>query len=157
MDEPTQRLPREAQSYWHMRGAAQGLGALLAGLVAVSMLDDAGVDGALRYTPLFGALVLAVLLGAVVPPLRWRRWRYEIRDDEIDLVHGTFVVRRTLIPIRRVQHVDTESGPLQGSFGLTTVTFHTAAGGVAIPALGRGEAEDVRARVAELARTRDDD
>ena len=71
-------------------------------------------------------------------------------------MRGAFVVKRTLIPIRRVQHVDTESGPLQDSFGLATVTFHTAAGGVAIPALLKSEAETVRAQVAALARTRDD-
>ena len=156
MDEPTKRLPSDAVSYWATRGAAQGLAAIVAALLAISMLGDAGLDGLLRYTPLLVAVIGAVVAAAVVPPLRWRRWRYEIRDDEIDLLHGTFVVKRTLIPIRRVQHVDTQSGPLQGSFGLTTVTFHTAAGGVEIPALGRGEAENVRARVAVLARARDD-
>lgn len=156
MDEPSKRLPRDAQSYWHAVGSAQGLGAVVAGFIFVSMLDDAGVDGALRYVPLAVGLVVAVLLAAVIPPLRWRRWRYEIRDDEIDLRHGTFTVRRTLVPIRRVQHVDTEVGPLQQSFGLAGVKFHTAAGATAIPALDRGEAELVRARVAELARTRDD-
>ena len=156
MDEPTQRLPPAARSYWHAVGAAQGLALAVAGLVASSMLADAGVDGVLRLAPPIVALVAAVVLAVVLPPLRWRRWRYAIREDEIDLMHGTFVVRRTLIPIRRVQHVDTEAGPLQGSFGLTRVTFHTAAGGVAIPALLRGQAEEVRSRVAELARTRDD-
>ena len=115
-----------------------------------------GSVGGWGWLALVAALLVLVVRGALVPELRWRRWRYEIRDDEIDLLHGAFVVRRTLIPIRRVQHVDTESGPLQGSFGLTTVTFHTAAGGVEIPALARGEAEAVRARVALLARTRDD-
>jgi hypothetical protein len=79
-----------------------------------------------------------------------------VRPDEIDLVRGAFVVRRTIIPIRRVQHVDTEAGPMRDGFGLATVTFHTAAGGVSIPALYKGEAEDLRTRVAELARTRDD-
>jgi len=102
------------------------------------------------------AVVVAVVVVAVAPALRWRRWRYEIRDDEIDLRHGTFTVRRTLVPIRRVQHVDTEVGPLQDSFGLATVKFHTAAGATEIPALDKGEAERVRTRVAELARARDD-
>ena len=37
-------------------------------------------------------------------------------------------VKRTLVPIRRVQHVDTETGPVQGMFDLATVSFHTAAG-----------------------------
>jgi uncharacterized protein len=99
---------------------------------------------------------VGVALGVVGPSVLWRRWRYEIRSEEIDLRHGLFTVKRTLVPIRRVQHVDTESGPLQGTFQLATVSFHTAAGSTKIPALLRGEAETVRRRVAELTRTRDD-
>lgn len=148
MDEPSQRLPRAAITYWRYTGALQGLVLVaIGGTVSFSMLP---------WVPLVVALAAAAVLAGVLPPLRWRRWRYEIRDDEIDLVRGALVVRRTLIPIRRVQHVDSESGPLQDSLGLATVTFHTAAGGVSIPALTKTEAEQVRARVAVLARTRDD-
>jgi membrane protein YdbS with pleckstrin-like domain len=103
---------------------------------------------------------VAVPLGAaatwVLPQVRHRRWRYEVREEELDLRHGLWTVARTLVPIRRVQHVDTESGPLQSAFDLATVTFHTAAGKTRIPAVTRGEAEAIRRRVAELARTRDD-
>ena len=45
---------------------------------------------------------------------------------------------------------------LNGAFGLATVAFHTAAGETEIPALTTNQAELVRARIAELARTRDD-
>ena len=105
-----------------------------------------------------GALVLvpAALVVAFVPELRWRRWRYEIRDDEVDLQHGVFTVRRTLIPIRRIQHVGSEVSWLQQPFGIATVTFHTAAGGTSIPAVGGLEAEKVRRRVTELAKALDD-
>jgi membrane protein YdbS with pleckstrin-like domain len=106
----------------------------------------------------WGLVVLAVAAVAaiVAPQVLWSRWRYEVRDEEIDLRHGLLSVKRTLVPIRRIQHVDTESGPVQGMFDLATVSFHTAAGKTEIPALTRGEAEAVRRRVGELARTRDD-
>jgi membrane protein YdbS with pleckstrin-like domain len=148
VDEPTQRLPREAITYWRLTGLAQGAGVLVAALVTSQWLP--------AWLTLGVALVAVAVIAGVAPTLRWRRWRYEVREDEIDLVRGAFVVRRTLIPIRRVQHVATESGPLQESLGLATVTFHTAAGGIGIPALGKPEAERVRIRVGELARTRDD-
>ncbi len=150
MDAPAQRLPDAARTYWRVRGAAFAAAALLAALVPAGRLGD------LAWLAAAAALLSGVFAAAVLPELRWRRWRYEVREDEIDLMRGAFVVRRTIIPIRRVQHVDTESGPLQDSLGLATVTFHTAAGGVGIPALGTGEAERVRSRVADLARTRDD-
>ena len=111
---------------------------------------------ALLGTPGLLSILLAVLAVAVVPELRWRRWRYEIRADEIDLQHGLFTVRRTLIPIRRVQHVGSEVSWLQSSFGVATVTFHTAAGGTSIPAIGGLDAEQVRRRVTELAKSLDD-
>lgn len=150
MDAPAQRLPGEAKVYWRLRGGANGVGLLVASLVVADAL------GSLAWLGSAAAVAAGLFLGGVLPELRWRRWRYEVRDEEVDLVRGAFVVRRTIIPIRRVQHVDTEAGPLQDSLGLATVTFHTAAGGVAIPALRKGEAEQVRQRVAELARTRDD-
>jgi membrane protein YdbS with pleckstrin-like domain len=143
-------LPGAARGYWRARLAAQAVGALI---LAALVTDSAEVE----LGPfLLVAVLLAVVAVVVVPAVRWRRWAYEIRDEEIELRHGTFVARRTLVPIRRVQHVDSEQGPLQGSFGLAAVTFHTAAGKVSIPALGVSEADRVRRRVAELARTLDD-
>jgi membrane protein YdbS with pleckstrin-like domain len=117
------------------------------------MADDVGLP---TWLPTLVVVAAAVTAVVIVPRVRWRRWRYEIREDEIDLRSGLFTIRRVLVPIRRVQHVDTASSLLQNFFDLATVTFHTAAGETEIPALKRGEAEAVRGRVAELARTRDD-
>jgi membrane protein YdbS with pleckstrin-like domain len=143
-EDPARPLPAAALTLW--RGQALVVAAAAA-LVAVGVLG-----------PPWAALV-AVAGGAaawVAPGVRWRRWRYEVREEELDLRHGLFTVRRTLVPIRRVQHVDTSSGPLQSAFDLATVSVHTAAGETEIPALARGEAEAVRRRIGELARTRDD-
>jgi len=138
-------------SYWRVSAAGQATVALIASLVLADRLPTPWST----IAPL-AVVALGIAAVVVVPTLRYRRWRYAVRDDEIDIRHGTFVVRRTLVPIRRVQHVETESGPLQGAFELATVAFHTAAGETEIPALGRYEAERVRARIALLARTRDD-
>ena len=63
---------------------------------------------------------------------------------------------RTLVPMARVQHVDTRRGVLEQSLGVATVVFHTAAGTNAIPALLAREATEVRDRIATLARTPDE-
>jgi uncharacterized protein len=88
--------------------------------------------------------------------LRWRRWRYEIRPDEVDLQRGIFWISRTLVPLARIQHVDTRQGPLQRRFGLSTVVFYTAAGPNQIPELSTLVAERVRDRIAELTREQDE-
>ena len=143
LSEPQTRLPAAARSLWR---------AQLLALTAVATAAAAGFLGLWALAVLAAGLALA----AVVPEVRWRRWRYQVREEEIDLRHGLVTVRRTLVPIRRVQHVDTSSGLLQGAFDLATVSFHTAAGETEIPALTRADAEAVRRRVGELARTRDD-
>ena len=128
---------------WWVQGLMVWVGGSVAALVVLG--------------PYAALLALPLAIGcAVVPEVRWRRWRYAIRETAIDLRHGTVVERRTLVPIRRVQHVDTESGPLQAMFDLASVRFHTAAGATRVPALTRAEAEAVRRRVGELANRRDD-
>ena len=101
-------------------------------------------------------LALAGVVVGVVPELRWRRWRYEIRPDEVDLQRGIFWIGRTLVPLARIQHVDTRQGPLQRRFGLSTVIFYTAAGPNQIPELSTPVAESARDRIAELTREQDE-
>ena len=144
LSEPSQQLPKQALSYWRTQAV---LVAVVASIMVMSTVS--GLWG-------LAVLVVGVPAALVAPMVLWRRWRYEIRAEEIDLRHGLFTVRRTLVPIRRVQHVDTESGPLQSLFELATVSFHTAAGSTKIPGLLQSQAEDIRRRVAELTRTRDD-
>jgi membrane protein YdbS with pleckstrin-like domain len=110
----------------------------------------------LGVLPLLAALVLFVVLAGVVPDLRWRRWRYEIRSEEVDLQRGIVWISRTLVPLARIQHVDTQSGPLQRRFGLATVVFYTAAGANQIPELSAPIAAGVRDRIAELTREQDE-
>jgi membrane protein YdbS with pleckstrin-like domain len=102
------------------------------------------------------AIALAVALLLLEPHLRWRNWRYELRDEEIDLRRGVFTVTRTLIPTIRVQHVDTKRNWLADQLGLRSVVIHTAGGSHTIPALPPATATEIRDRVAQLAQRPDD-
>jgi uncharacterized protein len=118
----------------------------------------AGTDAPAILVVLAWVAAIAVVAGGGValPIVRWRRWRYEVRDEEIDLLRGALVVRRTLIPMTRVQHVDTQRTVVSDLFGLRSVTVHTAAGSHSIPALHPGEAAAIRDRIALLAREPDE-
>jgi hypothetical protein len=151
LPEPTERLPPQALTYWRLSTAATALAAVVGALVLGRVLG-----GPWSWALPVAAVAAGAAAVAVVPPLRHSRWRYAVRDAEIDIRHGTFVVRRTVVPIRRVQHVDTETGPVQGMFELSSVAFFTAAGKTEIPALSTTQAELVRARIAQLARGLDD-
>src|SRR3954469_19555337 len=145
-DEPSRRLSPAARSIWRLQQLGLWGALTVAGAVVASRLDALG--------PLPWLLPLAGLVVATlaVPPLRWNRWRWGVRDDGIDIRHGTLTIRRTLVPWIRVQHVDTRRGVLEQSFGLATVIVHTAAGGHTIPLLSFNDASLLRDEIAGRAR-----
>ena len=155
--EPEQRLDPRAKLLWRVTGTLQAV-PVLAGGAFGSYALYASADAALYLAvlPVLGALALAILLVVVLPTLLWRRWRYEIRPLEVDLQRGLVRVTRTLVPMARVQHVDTQRGPLQRRLGLSTVVFYTAAGPNEIPQLAQKTAAEVCDRIAELTRTADE-
>lgn len=155
--EPKERLDPKARTLWRLGGlmtfAICGV-IFVAGAVALVWFD---------IVEWWWAVLAAVALGVpsllgiyYVPDLTWRRWRYEVGEDEVDLQYGVFTVTRTLIPMARIQHVDTRRGVLQRRFGLATVVLYTAAGSSEIPSLADPIAGSVRDRIASLANTRDD-
>ena len=149
--EPSQTLAPAARKLWRLEG---GVGTLVALVPAILVQVLAGGMWALLA---WVALALFALFTIVlVPEVRWRRWRWEVREHEIDLRHGTWEVIRTLVPMARVQHVTTRRDPFQQALDLATVVVHTAAGANEIPALTVAEAARVRDRIAELARTPDE-
>ncbi|GIO27124.1 PH domain-containing protein [Ornithinibacillus bavariensis] len=114
--------------------------------------------------PLWIVLIVAVLTAIstyfsifMLPKLRWRRWRYEVFEQEIYIQHGILVVSRTLIPMIRVQHVETQQGPILKKFGLASVSISTAATTHEIPALSNEIASDLRDKISALAKVDEDD
>jgi uncharacterized protein len=155
--EPEGRLDPRAKSLWRLTGTLQAAPILTGGAFGTYVLAArAEAPIYLSVLPIVGALALAVLLVFVLPPLLWRRWRYEIRPLEVDLQRGLVSITRTLVPMARVQHVDTRRGPLQRRLGLSTVVFYTAAGPNEIPQLANETAAEVRDRIAELTREADE-
>src|SRR5690625_7929018 len=101
--------------------------------------------------------ILAYFFIYLIPKLRYRRWRYEIFEQEIYIQRGILIMRRTIIPMIRVQHVDTKQGPILKRYRLATVTISTAATVHEIPALSDKDASDLRDRISVLARVDEDD
>ncbi|MCM3742195.1 PH domain-containing protein [Oceanobacillus luteolus] len=101
--------------------------------------------------------IISYLFIFLFPKLRYRRWRYEIFEQEIYIQHGIFIMTRTLVPMIRVQHVDTEQGPLMKKYHVASVSISTAATTHVIPALSEDDASDLRDRISQLARVDEDD
>lgn len=101
----------------------------------------------------FGAYAVAMIVFlAVLPPIRYARWRFDLTQDYLEIAKGIIWRNRYLIPFIRVQNTDTRQGPILRAFGLSSVTVSTAAGEHVIPGLGSEQADILRNRAAELAR-----
>jgi hypothetical protein len=86
--------------------------------------------------------------------LRYRVWRYEIREDALYLERGVFTRVRTVVPFVRIQHVDSSRGPLERLIGLASTVVYTAGSrgaDVAVPGLTPDGADDLRERLKRLA------
>ncbi|HEX5937129.1 MAG TPA: PH domain-containing protein [Actinomycetota bacterium] len=131
--------------WWTSWAAVVIVGALVAAPVA---------DGAEAFAAYWGGLGVAIVLAFAVPYLRYRRWRYEIRERDLFLSHGSWFFVLTLIPFDRIQYVETHQGPLDLTFGLMQLVVYTAAGRAArIPGLAPAEAEALREELAKVAGT----
>ncbi|GAC91461.1 hypothetical protein KN10_1897 [Anoxybacillus flavithermus NBRC 109594] len=96
------------------------------------------------------SIVDGMLFVFFVPRWKWERWQYMIRDREIELEHGVWIRKRTLIPLHRVQHVDTKQGPLARRQKLASIYIYTAATAHEIPFLDEQEAEKLRYYISSL-------
>jgi membrane protein YdbS with pleckstrin-like domain len=142
---------------WMLRGVG-GLMALAAVGTAAAWLAPIGVPPQVAAVVVFGG---GLGLWGVATQLRYRRWRYRLESDGLTLTHGVVTHVRTVVPYTRIQHVDTQRGPLDRLFGLGAVVVYTAGtrgADVSIPGLESEQADRMRERLREAsARTAGED
>ncbi|WP_435185210.1 PH domain-containing protein [Halobellus sp. EA9] len=105
------------------------------------------------WTPAAVFVALATL-GVASAVLRYRVWRYEVREDSLYLERGVLTRVRTVVPFVRVQHVDTSRSPTERAVGLASTVVYTAGSrgaDVSVPGLALDDADDLRERLKRLA------
>ncbi|WP_284036782.1 PH domain-containing protein [Neobacillus sp. 114] len=155
--EPQKRISVSALKVWRISGVIK---AAIEWAIAVTAIIIIHIfNGPLWVSVILIALaiILTYLHIFLFPSIRWKRWRYEVREEEIDTLEGIFIISRTLVPMVRVQHVDTVQGPILRKYKLASVIVHTAATAHEIPALDESEAEELRFYISKLARVAEDD
>lgn len=88
-----------------------------------------------------------LLMLIVWPRLAWAAFRFEVREHDLLVQSGVLFRRWSSVPLRRIQYVDTEQGPLERMLGLAHLKVYTAAGMSAdgsVPGLAIDEAEQLR-------------
>lgn len=125
------------------------LAAVVAGIGAV-------VLSRLGRQPLVGVGLGAVilLLGVTHAFLLYRSWGFVLDADALELERGVLTQVETAVPFVRIQHVDTQRGPVDRLLGLSSVVVYTAGSrgaDVTIPGLAPDRARDLRNRLRDLA------
>jgi hypothetical protein len=97
-----------------------------------------------------GVIGLGGLYSLIWPRLRYRYWWFALRSEELALQRGVLNRVRTVVPLRRIQHLDVSQDLLEREFGLGRLIVHTAgsrSSDVVIPGLELDEAERIRDEV----------
>ncbi|MBM4765392.1 PH domain-containing protein [Bacillus sp. B15-48] len=155
--EPKTRISQRALTVWKISGMIQSAILWIFGAVFIALAVIFNWPTWMIVIIITIGLLYSSFMILFLPKLRWRRWRYEVREQEIELQRGVFIIKRTLIPMIRVQHVDTQQGPILRKYRLSTVMISTAATIHEIPALDMEEAEELRHSISKLARVADED
>ena len=103
----------------------------------------------------FGALSGTVLVGGILysvawPRLRYRAWGFVLRPEELYMEHGVLRHVRTIVPLRRIQHIDVSQDLVEREFALGRLVVHTAgsrSSDVVVPGLPLSEAKAIRDKI----------
>ena len=154
---PAHRLDPRMLRVWYVSDVV-GI-AVVAVLAAVTWLVVRHLGGDVFWVYLIAGIieVVCILDLLISPRIEYATWRYDVTPTDVDLYHGVFVKKRVLVPLVRVQHVQTKQGPILRAHGLATVTVSTAGESFEIPGLAEDYANELRDRVAELARLAKED
>lgn len=120
-DPDEQPLMPGLRTEWQVIGGAFLLPVAVLVLVAGAQAGPAGIAAGVAAVAMLGFAVWAIATSV------FRRWRYVLWDEAIEIRHGVIRHSTTFVPFHRIQQVDVERGPLDRAFGLATLVLRTAA------------------------------
>ena len=155
-DLPTERhrLPARVTRYWRWRAFFLSL-PLFVLLISLAIVLPWG-PWWVRWG-LVGVFTAVIAAGMIIlPEIRYRVFWYAISSTEIDVQSGIIFLKRSVVPMRRVQTLRSERGPIGDHYRMTNLKIRTAAGSVGLSGLDRGEADELCERIGRLTNLADD-
>lgn len=136
-----QNLSKRARTVMLITALIQGILFAAAALVII-----ANVFGRGSQVGLVLALACAVLAAAyviIVPIVRFKRYRYLIEADRVEIIEGVFFIRRTIVPVDRVHQINVSRGPIDSAFGVAKVSVITAGATATFRFLDEEKADEI--------------
>ncbi len=90
------------------------------------------------------------------PFFSYRHWGYSLRRNDLVIKSGVLFKRISAVPFSRIQHVDSDSGPIERTLGLANLVVHTAGahvGSLSVPGLPVEQAEALRDYLSKVGHT----
>ena len=155
-DLPTERhrLPPRVIRYWRWRAFYSSLPFLVLLVSGAIVLPWGPWWVRWGAVAVFVAVIAAGMI--ILPPIRYRVFWYAISSTEIDIQSGIIFTTRSLVPMRRVQTLQSERGPIADHYRMTTLKIRTAAGSVSLSGLDRAEADELCERISRMTGLADD-
>lgn len=111
------------------------------------------------FYPILVALVVLFSFSIIEVEKGFPRRKFGIREKDIIFQNGYFVFRQTILPYKRIQHVEIKQGPLFKAFSLFSLKVYTAgssAGDLSIAGLNKNDADKLKARILKVADLNED-
>jgi hypothetical protein len=140
------RLAPAIQKVWTIKASLAAI-VVVAGVFVYDLARLLTQRGVLPFGWTIAVLAVAIMSCVALPRLRYRHWRYRLREQELFLERGIFNRVRTVVPLRRIQHLDVSQDLIEREFGLGKLIVHTAgsrSSDVVLPGLAIEDANGLR-------------
>ncbi len=137
--------PRAVKS-WRIGKSITFCVLLALAIAVIAVICLSGWQSWWRYVIGGGAILAAAAQGiamCVLPQIEYRQWGYIVEEDKVVIRHGIFFVRKTIIPIIRIQNITVSQGPINRRLGLYELKLSLASGSFEIVGLNQETAESI--------------
>ncbi|WP_300678766.1 PH domain-containing protein [Nocardioides sp.] len=152
--QPTRPVSHLAPRLWRLVALLLAVPVWVLGVLALVLGLRAEAAGWHWGLTVVGVLALLAPLPwlTLIPVLRYRVHRWDVTDLALHVRHGWLIRTDEIVPLSRIQTVDSVQGPLMQHYGLRTVTVKTAssAGHVEIAQLDDPVAREVVAHLVAI-------
>lgn len=152
--EPKKKISKKAINVWRVTDFLQNLiGLIIIGSLLFSFhyFDWVTWVGILLYIFLGILIIIMIYELTIRPILLQKTWRYDIDENYIQLKYGFINKHSLIIPMSRVEYVNTNQGPILRYYNLSVLTIGTITSANQIPAIPVAEAEEIRDLIIYLA------
>src|SRR5690625_14187 len=110
---------------------------------------------------LIGITIIIILIAFwsifISPFLLYKNWRYHVDEEFLQLKSGALKEKHQLVPMTKIQSVETNQGPILRKYGLYSLSIETMGSSHRIPALPEEVAIALRNQIAYFAKIKEVD